>query len=162
MSRTKTLGAYLVVAGILQTCLYLVMSMPGDHLWLTYFDPRLAIFFLEIGLRGPELVTPWIFSWLSAVWIIAIGLLMLFNRPWVKTYIISEIVLSLPNMVLFVGIIWANLNAAHGFSIGELFLPVLIMIPFTLVPLTLAFRSRRKAAGIASDSAARAITIRCR
>jgi hypothetical protein len=63
MNRAKILGAYLLVAGIVQSGLYLAMSLPGDHLWLMYFDPRLALFFVEVTLKGPDLVAPWIFSW---------------------------------------------------------------------------------------------------
>ena len=156
MNRTKILGAYLLVAGIVQASLYLAMSLPGDHLWLMYFDPRLWIFFLEVTLKGPDLVTPWIFSWMSALWLIFLGGLIIFGHAWIKTYIISEILLSLPNVLLAIGVIWANMNPAHGFSIGELLFPVLVMLPFTIVPLTLAFWSRRQSPGRASDNPVRA------
>jgi hypothetical protein len=147
--RTKTLGLYLLVGSILQLSLYLAMSLSTDKAdWLFYFDPRIGIFFLEAGVRGAELVIPGIFQWLSAVWIFLLGLVMLFGRPAVKTYIVSELILSSPSVFFFLAIVWANLSPAHGFSVGELLFPVIVMIAFSVVPLVLAFRIRQKAARI--------------
>jgi hypothetical protein len=124
--RIKTLGLYLMVGAILQICLYLALSLSSDAAdWLFYFDPRMGIFFIESGLRGAELVVPGIFQWLSAVWILLLGLMLIRGRPLVKTYIVSEIILSLPNV-------------------------------FRVVPLVLAFRTRRQAAGSELPDPARA------
>ena len=144
MNRTKVLGWYLLLAGVAQAGLYAAMALRTDQLWLMYFDPRLAIFFLEIALKGPDLVTPWLISWLSAGWLIALGGIILLGHAWIKTYIVTEILLFLPNVLLAIGIIWANMNPAHGFSIGELFVPLLVWVPFTIVPLTLAFGALRQ------------------
>jgi hypothetical protein len=146
--RIKTLGLYLMVGAILQICLYLALSLSSDAAdWLFYFDPRMGIFFIESGLRGAELVVPGIFQWLSAVWILLLGLMLIRGRPLVKTYIVSEIILSLPNVFFSLVIVWANLSPAHGFSVGELLFPLIIMVAFSVVPLVLAFRTRRQAAG---------------
>lgn len=142
LSRTKTLGVYLLVGSILQICLYLVLSVGTDKYdWLFYLDPRLGIFFIESGVRRAELVTPGIFQWLSAVWILVSGLLLLFGRLLVKTYIVSEIIFSIPSLLFFLTIVLANLRPEHGFSVGELLLPVTVMIAFSAVPLVLAFKS---------------------
>lgn len=144
--RARTLGAYLLVGSVLQICLYLALSQQTDKAdWLFYFDPRIGIFFLESGARGAELIIPGVFQWLSAVWILLLGLMLLFVRPLVKTYIISEIILSIPNVLFFIAIVGANLSPAHGFSVGELFFPVIVMIAFSVVPLLLAFSIRKKA-----------------
>jgi hypothetical protein len=155
--RTKNLGLYLMVGSTLQICLYLAMSLSTDKAdWLFYFDPRIGIFFLASGVRGAELVTPGIFQWLSAVWILLLGLMLLLGLPLVKTYIASEIVLSIPSVFFFLAIVWANLSPAHGFSVGELLFPVIVMLVFSVVPLFLAFRTRKKSARIDSSNPARA------
>jgi hypothetical protein len=147
LRRVKILGGYLIIICVLQICVYLALSVSAEKYdWLFYFDPRIGIFFLESGLRGAEQVTPSIFRWLSAVWILALGLFLFTGRPLIRTYIVSEIILLLPNLLFVFGIVWASLSPAHGFSVGELFFPVLVMIAFSLVPLVLAFWARPKRA----------------
>jgi hypothetical protein len=143
MSRTRALGTYVVVGGILQALLYLLLSISRSHKWLFYFDPRIGIFFLESVWRGPEQIIPGIVRWLTVGWLLTIGGLLLMGRNLIWAYIISEIILSLPNVVFFVAIVIANLSPAHGFSVGELFLPLLVMIAFSIIPFALAFRKRR-------------------
>ena len=155
--RTKTLGIYLLAGSILQLSLYLALSLSTDKAgWLFYFDPRLGIFFLESGVRGAELSNPGIVQWLSAVWILLLGLMLLFGRPLVKTYVVSEIILSIPGVFFFLAILGANLSPAHGFSVGELLFPVIVMIAFSVVPLVLACRIRKKTARIELSDPARA------
>ena len=138
--RVKILGVYLVVICALQICLYLALSFASEkNLWLFYFDPRIGIFFLETVVRGVEQVVPGILRWLSIVWILALGVLMLSSRPLIKTYIVSEIILALPSLLFSLVIVVGNLSPAHGFSVGELFIPILVMVFFTIIPLGLAF-----------------------
>ena len=46
--------------------------------------------------------------------------MLLFGRPLLKTYIVSEFILSIPNVFFILAIVWSNLSPAHGFSAGEL------------------------------------------
>lgn len=140
LARVKFLGIYLIVICALQICLYLALSVGSEeNLWLFYFDPRIGIFFFEAVLRGAEQTAPGVLRWLSVVWILALGAFMLSGRPLIKTYIVSEIVLALPSLLFSLVIIAGNMSPAHGFSIGELFIPILIMIVFSIFPLGLAF-----------------------
>ena len=151
--RTKTLGIYLLAGSILQLSLYLALSLSTDKAgWLFYF----GIFFLESGVRGAELINPGIVQWLSAVWILLLGLMLLFGRPLVKTYVVSEIILLIPGVFFFLAILGSNLSPAHGFSVGELLFPVIVMIAFSVVPLVLACRIRKKTARIELSDPARA------
>jgi hypothetical protein len=141
----KWFSIYLLTASLLQTCIYAALSLSPEKLGaIFYFDPRIGLFFIESGIRGAELRVPGILQWLSAIWLLLISLLLLSGRPILKTYIITEIVASIPNLFFFVVIALANLSPAHGFSIGELFLPVLVTMLFSILPLILAFRIWRK------------------
>jgi hypothetical protein len=145
LQRMKILGAYLLAIGFLQTCLYLAMSRwTYESDWLLYFDPRIGIFYLENLLRKTEQIAPAFLRWLSAGWILLVGYLLLSGRAMVKTFIVSELILVLPNLCFFLYIIRANLSPSHGFSIGELSLPILVMVLFSFVPLWLAWWSHSK------------------
>ena len=134
-------------ASLLQICIYAAWSYSPEKLGaIFYFDPRIGLFFIESGIRAAELSAPGILQWLSALWLLPISLLLLSGRPILKTYIISEIIVSIPNLLFFVLILLANLSPAHGFSVGELFVPIVVMMFFTIVPLILAFRLSGRAA----------------
>jgi hypothetical protein len=142
----RILGAYLTVACALQICLYLAMSISAEKYgWLFYFDPRLGLYAVESGIRGAEQPPPGIFGWVSAAWILALGLLLLSGRPLIRPYVISEVALSAPNLLFVLWVSSVNLSPAHGFSVGELRVPVCVMIIFSVVPLILAFWARSKA-----------------
>jgi hypothetical protein len=141
--RVKILGAYLLAASSLHMCLYLAMSLAPDKFeWLLYFDPRVGIFFVETFVRQTEQSVPSFFRWLSAMWVFLIGWGLFAGRPMVKAYVVSELLLLLPNVCFFVFIVLTNLSPSHGFSVGELLLPLLVMVIFSFVPLWLAWRCR--------------------
>ena len=152
LRRVKILGAYLTVACALQICLYLAMSISAERyerffpfaikqIDLFYFNPRLGFSAFENGATGPG-----IFGWVSAAWVLALGLLLLSGRPEIRAYVISEIALSAPNLLFVVIVVCANLGRpVHGAPpVRELFVPVCVMIIFSVVPLILAFRARSK------------------
>jgi hypothetical protein len=148
--QVKILGIYLIAICALQSCLYLVMSFVAlkENLWLFYFEPRIGtIVITELFARGTQrVVLTGILRWLSVVWILALGLLMLFGRPLIKTYIVSEIILTLPSLLLFLVVVIiaaANLNSARfelGMTfLGMIFIPILVAVFFTIIPLGWAF-----------------------
>jgi membrane protein insertase Oxa1/YidC/SpoIIIJ len=147
--RAKILGIYLIVICALQTCLYLAISFVAlkENLWLLEFEPRIGtIVIIELFFRGTQQILTGILRGLSVVLILALGLLMLSGRPLVKTYIVSEIILALPNflLLLIVLVIGAvSLSSAHnetGMTFMRMtFIPILVMVFFTIIPLGLAF-----------------------
>jgi len=145
--QAKYLGFYLLFASLLQICTYAAWSFsaekPGG---IFYFDPRIGLFFIESTVRGAELTIPGILQWLSVLWLLLISLLLSSGRAMLKTYIISEMIVSIPNLLFFVVIILGNLSPNHGFSVGELFFPVVVMMLFTIVPVILTFRMWRRSA----------------
>gem|GEM_PF-5771713 len=88
-------------------------------------------------------MTPSIVRWFALGWILALGVLLFAGRRLLKIYIVSEIVLSLPNIAFFALIALASLAPGSHFSVRQLFWPVLVMIVFSIVPLVLAFWSRK-------------------
>ena len=145
--RAQWLSFYLLLASLLQICMYAAWSFsPEKLIAIFYFDPRIGLYFIESGTRGAELTVPGILQWLSAILLLLISLLLLSGRSILKTYIISEIIVSIPNLFFLVLIALANLSPAHGFSVGELFFPVLVMMLFTIVPVILAITIWRKSA----------------
>ena len=157
----KILGYFVLAVCVMQIAIYLALALSkGSADWLIYFDPRLGLFYVESGLRGKEAVAPTLVRWLSALWIFGLALLLLAGRPLVRTYIVSELILSLPNVLFVVAIVWANLSPAHGFSIGELLVPLMVMLVFSAVPLGLAIwaqRSKGEVPGFHSGRAEQAL-----
>jgi hypothetical protein len=148
--RVKILGIYLIVICALQTCLYLAMSFVAlkENPWLLEFEPRIGtIVIVELFFRGTQqIVLAGILRGLSVVLILALGLLMLSGRPLIKTYIVSEIILALPNFLLLLVVLVigaANLSSARnetGMTFMQMtFIPILVMVFFTIIPLGLAF-----------------------
>jgi membrane protein insertase Oxa1/YidC/SpoIIIJ len=147
--RVKILGIYLIVICALQTCLYLAMSFVAlkENLWLLEFEPRIGtIVIIELFFRGTQQILTGILRGLSVVLILALGLLMLSGRPLIKTYIVSEIILALPNFLLLLILLVigaASLSSAHnqtGMTFMRMtFIPILVMVFFTIIPLGLAF-----------------------
>ena len=147
--RVKVLGIYLIAICALQICLYLVISFVAakEDFWLLYFEPRVGtIVIIELFFRSTQQIVGGIFRGIAVVWILALGLLMLFGRPLIKTYIVSEIILALPSWLVFLVILviaGANLSSARPETgmdfLGLIFIPILVAIFFTIIPLGLAF-----------------------
>jgi hypothetical protein len=145
LKHVRILGAYLTVVCALQICLYLAMAISAErYMWLFYFDPRIGLSVVESIIRGAEQPPPGILGWVSAAWVLALGLLLLSGRPLIRTYVISEVALATPNLLFVFAVASANLSPAHGFSVAELFVPVCLMIVFSAVPLGLAFHARSR------------------
>jgi hypothetical protein len=156
MTRTRILGVYLIVAGLLQAVLYVLLSISKTHDWLFYFDPRIGIFFLESMWKGGEPTIPGVERWLTVVWLLAIGVVLITGRQLLWFYIVPEILFSLPTVLFFVFIVLANLSPSHGFSVGELFLPILVTVAFSLIPLVIAFRAQWQLPNLDSPDSVRA------
>jgi hypothetical protein len=141
--QVKDVGVYLLGISLLQICLYLLMSRASGASWLFYFDPRISLFFLETSVRGTEQAAPGVLRWLSAGWIFVLSLLLLRGRPnlriyALRAYIVSELLLLIPSIIFFLIVILSSLSSTHGFSVGELVLPALIIVVFSIIPLRLA------------------------
>jgi hypothetical protein len=157
LAPVKFLGIYLIAICFLQICLgFIVFLDPKDFAVLVSFAPHIGIYALErIFLATATPVFGGIFYWLTAGWFLTLGILLLFVRPLLKTYIISEIIFSLPSLVLFLALIAMVLIYPDGLKSlpvhDWILILVMVMTTFfsTLIPLVwaiwLAWRSRFRA-----------------
>ena len=150
MKRTDILAVYLSVLALLQIGLYFVLVNRGSMGALLYLDPRLGIDAWLTGgkmsaeARSSMTVLSQEIRWIAATWILGLGLLLTFRKPVVKLYVVSECLLSLPTLAFFGMVILANLSQGHGFSIGELFFPLVVFSIYTIAPLYIALQDWRK------------------
>jgi hypothetical protein len=133
----RTLAYWLLAYGVMQVALYAVMITGGPG-WLFYFDPRLGwsavadLLGLHGGIPSPLVGIP-------TLWQFAIAGALFAEAVSPKVYRIGELVMSLPTVIFFGGVIVMNMSPSHGFSIRELFYPTLVVLVFTVAPLTASF-----------------------
>lgn len=114
-----------------------------------YLDPRIGIdAWLSGGAMDTETRTTvtgvsQLIRWASAAWILSLGLLFTFGKSVIRLYIVSECLLSVPSLAFFAMVMFSNLNSNHGFSIGELFIPVAVFAIYTVVPVSLGIKEWR-------------------
>lgn len=145
---TRRLGFFLLIISVYQIAIYAAARSSGDRaLWLFYVDPRIGLFFVESALRHHE-TFPAGSSWVSAavLGVMAAGLVR--NPIWLRAYLVVEAVMAAPTVLMFILTIAANLSSAHGLSIGELFVPLLVFLIASVAPFVYAFRSWKRLANV--------------
>jgi hypothetical protein len=138
----RTVGIYICCVAIAQLIFYSVAYFNERAVWLFYFDPRMGLFVLESSVRSRE-VFPGLLSWLSAVVLAGVGFGLLRNMHSVKAYLFTEFICAVPSVVFFGSVVFANVSPAHGFSIAELVLPLLVFLVASAIPFWLALQSLR-------------------
>ena len=131
----RTAGKLLVALGIAQAALYTVAGRGGEPVGrLFYFDPRIGWFFLESLMRRDE-TFPGVTSWATAGVALTLGIALLRGRVGGRAYVAAEAVMALPTLCMFLCIGVRHMSPAHGFSAGELLIPVLVFIVVSAGPL---------------------------
>ncbi len=145
LARVKFLAIYLIAICSLQICLYFIVSLyPKDFAVLASFAPHLGIYTLEKLFLSKGTAAFGIFSWLTAGWILTLGILLFYGRPLLKTYIISEIIFSLPSLLLFLVMLAVVLLYPKGIrslpAHDVFFILGMVTTPFfsTIIPLVWA------------------------
>jgi hypothetical protein len=138
----RTVGIYICCVAITQLIFYSVSYFNERAVWLIYFDPRLGLFVLESSVRHRE-AFPGFLSWLSAVILASVGFGLLRNMHGVKPYLVTEFICAVPSVVFFGSVVFANLSLVHGFSFGELVLPLVVFLVASAIPFWLALQSLR-------------------
>jgi hypothetical protein len=143
-TRTRLLGAYLVFVCSLQICGFVAETLwPDRFYWLFYLNPRIGLLLLELVSTGREGSVPGAIQWIAAGWILLLGIALFFGWAVVRTYIVSEILLALPSLILIVISLRSSLSPFHSLTVKELFIPLLVITFYTVVPLVWAVRLRR-------------------
>ena len=157
MKRRDILAVYLSVLAFLQIGLYFVSFDRGSMGALLYLDPRLGI---NAWLTGGQMtaeaqsnmaILSQKIRWITAVWILVLGLLLTFRKPVVRLYVVSECLLALSTVAFFGMVVLANLTPSHGFSLGELFFPLMVFSIYTIAPLYIALQDWRVTLGKSSS-----------
>ena len=149
----RSIGIYVLVMAVLQSTLYAWAAFHPKDYWTFYFDPRLILMVLEQGLLGQEPESNHL-GWISAAVLAIVALRQMRRANSIKQYIVAESALCAPNLLFFLLVLMANLLPREGFSIGELIVPVPLMLLFTGVPLFSAWSLMRRERETANRSAA--------
>jgi hypothetical protein len=150
MMNRDVLAVYLTVIALLQAGLYFMSFGAKGAGPFFYFDPRIGIdAWLSGGamnaLARQEMTEiSRLIRWASAAWILGLGLLFTFRKPVIQLYVVSECLLSLPSLAFFTMVALANLSSGHGFSIGELFIPLMVFAVYTVVPVSMGIQEWRR------------------
>jgi hypothetical protein len=136
--RRQTLLVWLVLASAAQIAVTLAHVFIGrDADLIAYFEPRFTLFLLEALARGSEDFVPILGP--------VIALLTGFGAhriAWRSTpriiYLVFEITYVVVTLFCFLAIFLADMSPAHGLSPGELLLPAIALIVFSVVPASLA------------------------
>lgn len=137
----KRLGFYVLAVATGQFVLYTAALWGGERVdWLFSLDPRIGLFSVETMIRTHESF-PGLLSWGSAVVLAVTGVALTRNPSVLKMYLCVEGVMVIPSAMFFLLVILGNLSPAHGFSIGELIIPVPIFLVASVAPFRWGYRS---------------------
>ncbi len=136
-------GIFLMCLAAVQAGLYASLAVGGDSLrWLFYFDPRIGWSLFETIVREQE-GFPGITSWATAVVAAIVGAMLIRNPTSIKIYFVAGAILALPTVAMFVLVVVQNLSPSEGFSVGEPIISGPIFLLVSVIPFTMAYRSRR-------------------
>ncbi len=129
--RTRPLSVYLALVVAWQITIYTVGAWCLG-LFVCYFDPRIGFTIYDPSLGHLQI---WgVMAWGSAIVLgaLAAGMFVIEKAIW--PYVIVEPLLAFPTILFFVTVIRDDISGAHGFSIGELPIPILAFICCSVVP----------------------------
>ena len=133
---TRILGAYLLCLVSFQIYVYLCIEDIGN---IFLYDPRIGLYgALEMLFHGKMKMSEMMFiEWMSAAWLGSIAVLMCFERPVIRIYIISESMLFILNITVIAIVAYVNYNSSHGFPTPLIRAAFVMMVPTTIIPFTL-------------------------
>jgi hypothetical protein len=139
--KMRNLGLYLMILAAYQLVLYSFVE--GGSNLLALVDPRVGIAFF-LG-RSPITVFSGYLLWIergTALWLLVIGLAIALRKTkmWVGVYIIFELILAAPTVLILVVFLGPGLRYAPGYFFAGFF----VFIVFTVFPLYLAIDILRR------------------
>jgi hypothetical protein len=128
----RLLGGYLLALCVYQIGIY---RWPGGPPFI--LDPRAGVAVLLINHLSFDNKVVYPVEWITATWLVFLAAMIFFRGKFMKTYLISEIILAGPT-AYYIGV----LSIQHGgdFAPGfkDLLLTALLFTIFSLAPMSLA------------------------
>lgn len=136
----KWLGTYLLLAGVYHVSFYVWLNAAARDVNWQYRDPRMFLDLMLAGVIGEKGV--FAVGVLLGCWLFSLGVLLITGRSPIKTYILSELLLSVPallplSVTLFVSISGGG-HGVPGFKEELVFL--LFFAIFSAIPLLWAIK----------------------
>ena len=132
--RRRLLGAYLFGLCIYQIGIYL---WPGGPPFI--LDPRAGIPVLLINHFSFDNKVIYPAEWITAAWLVLMAAMIFLRGQFLKTYVISEIVLASPT-AYYIGVLAIQHGGDFAPGFKDLLLTVILFAVFSLLPLGLAAR----------------------
>ncbi len=130
----KGLGAYLVVLSLYQSVAYAYLSD------MTGLDPRAGISMVMEGMIRKSHRATDVMEWASVVWLFGLGVAFLFGKYVFRTYIISEVLLAAPTILLLIS--WSPYLFFSSFAWFAVM--ILVFSVFTVLPIGIAISLLRR------------------
>jgi hypothetical protein len=132
--KMRNLGLYLIILAAYQLVLYSFVE--GGSNLLALVDPRVGIAIAFVLGRRPITVLSGYLLWIergTALWLLVIGLAIALRKTkmWVGVYLVSELILAAPTVLILVVSFGPGLRYAPGYF----FAGFLVFIVFTVFPL---------------------------
>jgi hypothetical protein len=141
--KREILGLYLIILAAYQLVLYSFRE--GGSTLLALVDPRVGIAITFFLGRRPITVFSGYLLWIeggTALWLLVIGFAIALRKTkmWVGVYIVSELILAAPTVLILV----VSFGQALRYVPGYFFAGFFLFIVFTVFPLYLAIDVLRR------------------
>ena len=131
-TRERLLGGYLLALCLYQIGIY---RWPGGPPFI--LDPRAGIAVLLINHFSFDNKIIYPVEWITAIWLIFLAVMIFFRGNFLKTYLISEIILSAPT-AYYIGVLAIQHGGDFAPGFKDLVLTALLFAIFSLAPMGLA------------------------
>jgi hypothetical protein len=135
------LGGYLFALSVYQIGIY---CWPGGPPFI--LDPRAGIAVLLINHFSFDNKVIYPVEWITATWLVLLAAIIFFRGKLVKTYLISEIVLSAPT-AYYIGVLAIQHGGDFAPGFKDLLLTSFLFAIFSLAPMALAVPRLRSKVG---------------
>lgn len=139
--RERLLGGYLIVLCLYQIGIY---CWPGGPPFI--LDPRagIPVFLINHFLFDNKVIYP--VEWITATWLVFLAAMMFLRGKFLKTYLISELLLAAPT-AYYIGVLAIQRGGHFAPGFKDLVLTAVLFTGFSLAPMSLALlriRARSK------------------
>jgi hypothetical protein len=126
--RQRLLGAYLFAMCFYQIGIY---RWPGGPPFI--LDPRAGIPVLLINHFGFDNKVIYPVEWITAAWLLLMAALIFFRGQFLKTYLISEVVLAAPT-AYYIGVLAIQHGGHFAPAFNDLLLTIFLFCVFSVLP----------------------------